>query len=120
MEDNEINREIETELLERMGFSVETAENGQIAVRKMECASPGDYDLVIMDLQMPVMDGWQASEAIRRLKDPTLAHIPIVALSADIRPDSREKAMKSGIDACLSKPMDLALLLETIEKMIEK
>ena len=120
VEDNEINREIETELLERMGFSVETAENGQIAVRKMECASPGDYDLVIMDLQMPVMDGWQASEAIRRLKDPTLAHIPIVALSADIRPDSREKAMKSGIDACLSKPMDLALLLDPIEKMIEK
>ena len=120
VEDNEINREIETDLLERMGFSVETAENGQIAVRKMECASPGDYDLVIMDLQMPVMDGWQASEAIRRLQDPTLAHIPIVALSADIRPDSREKAMKSGIDACLSKPMDLALLLETIEKMIEK
>ena len=120
VEDNEINREIETELLERMGFSVEPAENGQIAVEKMECASPGDYDLVIMDLQMPVMDGWQASEAIRRLKDPTLAHIPIVALSADIRPDSRDKAMKSGIDACLSKPMDLALLLETIEKMIEK
>ena len=115
-----INREIETELLERMGFSVEPAENGQIAVEKMECASPGDYDLVIMDLQMPVMDGWQASEAIRRLKDPTLAHIPIVALSADIRPDSRDKAMKSGIDACLSKPMDLALLLETIENMIEK
>lgn len=120
VEDNEINREIETDLLERMGFNVETAENGQIAVQKMECAGPGDFDLVIMDLQMPVMDGWQASAAIRRLPDPTLSHIPIIALSADIRPDSRDKAMKSGIDVCLSKPMDLALLLKTIEKMIEK
>lgn len=118
VEDNEINLEIETELLERMGFSVDTAENGQIAVHKMERANPGDYDLVIMDLQMPVMDGWQASVAIRQLPDPTLAHIPIVALSADIRPDSREKAMKSGIDACLSKPMDFALLLETIDKLL--
>ena len=84
------------------------------------CMAGTSMSIVIMDLQMPVMDGWQASEAIRRLKDPTLAHIPIVALSADIRPDSRDKAMKSGIDACLSKPMDLALLLETIENMIEK
>ncbi len=120
VEDNEINLEIETELLERMGFTVEPAENGKIALEKVECASPGDYDLVIMDLQMPVMDGWQASAAIRQLKDPTLAHIPIIALSADILASNKGRAMECGIDACLSKPLDFTLLLEAIEKIAKR
>lgn len=120
VEDNEINLEIETELLERMGFTVEPAENGKIALEKVECASPGDYDLVIMDLQMPVMDGWQASAAIRQLSDPTLAHIPIIALSADILASNKGRAMECGIDACLSKPLDFTLLLEAIEKIAKR
>lgn len=120
VEDNEINLEIETELLERMGFTVEPAENGKIALDKVACASPGDYDLVIMDLQMPVMDGWQASAAIRQLEDPTLAHIPIIALSADILASNKGRAMECGIDACLSKPLDFTLLLEAIEKIAKR
>lgn len=120
VEDNEINLEIETELLERMGFTVEPAENGKIALEKVECASPGDYDLVIMDLQMPVMDGWQASAAIRSLPDPTLAHIPIIALSADILASNKGRAMECGIDACLSKPLDFTLLLKAIEKIAKR
>ncbi len=120
VEDNEINLEIETELLERMGFTVEPAENGKIALEKVECASPGDYDLVIMDLQMPVMDGWQASAAIRQLPDPTLAHIPIIALSADILASNKGRAMECGIDACLSKPLDFTLLLEAIEEIAKR
>lgn len=120
VEDNEINLEIETELLERMGFTVEPAENGQIALDKVKCASPGDYDLVIMDLQMPVMDGWQATAEIRRLPDPTLAHIPIIALSADILASNKGRAMECGIDACLSKPLDFTLLLQAIEKIAKR
>ena len=120
VEDNEINLEIETELLERMGFTVEPAENGKIALDKVACASPGDYDLVIMDLQMPVMDGWQPSAAIRQLEDPTLAHIPIIALSADILASNKGRAMECGIDACLSKPLDFTLLLEAIEKIAKR
>lgn len=117
VEDNEINREIEQELLEKMGFIIDSAENGKIALEKMEQASAGDYDLVIMDIQMPVMNGWQASAAIRALPDPVLAHIPIIALSANVLSSDRRKSRESGIDVHLSKPMDLSVLLDTIEDL---
>ncbi len=117
VEDNEINREIETELLERMGFTIDAVENGEIALERIKEAAPGDYDLIIMDLQMPVMDGWQASAAIRALPDPTLAHIPIIALTANILINDRRRAMESGIDVYLSKPIDFPVLLESIEKI---
>ena len=116
VEDNELNRELETELLEEMGFIVDTAENGREALEKMQRAAPGDHDLVLMDIQMPVMDGWQATEAIRNLPDPTLARIPIIALSADMLERDRQRSKEKGIDAHLLKPMDLALLLRTIEE----
>ena len=117
VEDNELNRELETELLEEMGFIVDTAENGREALEKMQRAAPGDHDLVLMDIQMPVMDGWQATEAIRNLPDPTLARIPIIALSADMLERDRQRSKEKGIDAHLLKPMDLALLLRTIEEV---
>ncbi len=119
VEDNEINREIETELLERMGFIVDSAEDGKIALEKIGNAAPGDYDLIIMDLQMPVMDGWEASAAIRKLPDPTLAHIPIIALSANTMICDQRRALDSGIDVYLFKPMDFTVLLETIEKITD-
>lgn len=117
VEDNEINREIETELLERIGFIIDPAENGKEALEKVERSAPGDYDLIIMDLQMPVMNGWQAAAAIRSLPDPTLSHIPIIALSANILISDRRKALESGIEYYLSKPLDFNALLETIEKI---
>lgn len=120
VEDNEINREIETELLNRMGFLVDPVENGKIALEKIEGSAPGDYDLIIMDLQMPVMDGWQASSAIRKLPDPTLSKIPIIALSANILISDRRRALESGIDFYLSKPLDFQVLLETIEKIKDR
>lgn len=120
VEDNEINREIATDLLENMGFWIDPAENGQVAVDKMRRAAPGDYDVVIMDLQMPVLDGWQASAAIRRLPDPTLAHIPIIALSANIMASDRQKSKESGINVHLTKPLDLPVLLDTIEELTGK
>lgn len=120
VEDNEINREIETELLERMGFLIDPAENGRIALEKVERSSPGDYDLIIMDLQMPVMDGWQASEAIRKLPDPNLSNIPIIALSANTMISDRRRALESGIDFFLPKPLDFPVLLDTIDQIKEK
>lgn len=119
-EDNEINREIETELLERMGFVVDPVDDGREALDRMEQASPGDYDLVIMDLQMPVLDGWQVASAIRKLPDPVLARIPIIALSANVGITDRRRSLESGIDVHLPKPMDLNVLLETIEKITKK
>lgn len=119
-EDNEINREIETELLERMGFVIDPVADGKEAFEKVRQASPGDYDLMIVDLQMPVMDGWQVAAAVRKLPDPTMSHIPIIALSANVRMDDRRRSLESGIDVHLPKPMDLNLLLETIEKITKK
>ena len=116
-EDNEINREIEIELLEQLGFIIDPAEDGQIALDKVKASPPGHYDLVLMDLQMPVMDGWQASEAIRALPDPILSQIPIIALSANVLPSDQKRSKECGIDAHLNKPMDLPLLLATIEEI---
>ena len=117
VEDNEINREIETELLERLNFVVEPAENGKIALEKMRKAAPGDYDLILMDLQMPVMNGWETAVAIRALPDPALARTPIIALSANMLESDRRRSKGSGIDAHLLKPMDLPLLLRTIQEL---
>lgn len=119
-EDNEINLEIETELLEELGYLIEPAENGRIAVEKLTASSPGDFDLVLTDIQMPVMDGWAAATAIRHLDDPILAHIPIIALSANVFEDDIRKSLESGIDAHLPKPMDLDLLVSTIQRIREK
>ena len=115
VEDNELNREIETELLEQLGFSIHPVENGELALEQIFRAGSKDYDLILMDLQMPVMDGWQTSAAIRQLPDPVLSNIPIIALSANMSFEDQEKSRKSGINAHLQKPLDLPLLLRTIE-----
>jgi len=120
VEDNDINREIEMELLQRMGFVVHTVENGQQALELMRKAAPGDYDLILMDLQMPVMDGWQAAKEIRALPDQALAKLPIIALSANVSEYDQKKSQESGIDAHLLKPMDLPLLRQTIKKLTGK
>jgi len=116
-EDNEINREIEMELLGELGFLIDPAENGQIALEKIEAAEPGYYDVVLMDLNMPVMDGWQASVAIRDLPDKKRAGVPIIALTANVLENDRRRARECGIDAHLRKPMDLALLIRTMEEV---
>ena len=117
VEDNEINREIEMELLGELGFEIDPAENGMIALEKMRDSDSGYYDVVLMDLQMPVMDGWQASVAIRALPDKTKARVPIIALSANALERDLRKSRECGLDAHLRKPMDLALLLRTMEEL---
>jgi len=119
-EDNEINREIEAELLNRMGFVVDPVADGKAALDKVRKSYPGDYDLIILDLQMPVMNGWEVASAIRKLPDPVLARLPIIALSANVGIGDRRQSLESGIDVHLSKPMDLNVLLETIDKLTSK
>ena len=120
VEDSDINREIEAELLTRVGFAVDAVENGKEALEKITYAAPGHYDLILMDLQMPIMNGWEASRAIRALPDPAQAGIPIVALSAIGTEDDLQRSKDSGINAHLVKPMDLALLLDTIDALTDK
>ena len=118
VEDNELNLEIETELLEDLGLIIEPAENGQIAVDKMKIAKPGEYLFVLMDIQMPVMDGWQATDEIRRLENPELANIPIIALSANAFESDKRMSAETGMNAHLNKPIDIPLLLNAIRKTV--
>ncbi len=120
VEDNEINLEIETELLTDSGFVVDTAVNGSIAVEKLKNSMPGEYSLVLMDIQMPVMDGYSAARAIRMLKDPSLANIPIIALSANTFEEDQKKSMESGMNAHLGKPIHIQQFFETIGQMTGK
>lgn len=119
VEDNEINLEIETEILQELGFRIETATNGCIAVEKMKASSPGEYAFILMDIQMPVMNGWEAAAAIRRLENPVLSHIPIIALSANAFENDERMSMESGMDAHLTKPIDIPLLLDTAVKVVQ-
>lgn len=120
VEDNMINLSIETEILRELGFTIETAENGSVAVEKLANSTPGDFDLILMDIQMPVMDGRQATEEIRKLDNPLLANIPIIALSANAFESDKRMSIESGMDAHLTKPMDVTLLMETIAKTMKK
>lgn len=118
VEDNAINLEIETEILEELGFIVETAVDGSVAVEKITQSPAEAYDLILMDIQMPIMDGWQAARAIRRLEDPVRANIPIIALSANVFESDIKKSLESGMDAHLAKPIDIPLLLKTMEEVM--
>lgn len=119
VEDNEINLEIETALLQGLGFSIETAVNGKLAFETIKNSAPGEYALVLMDIQMPVMDGRQASRLIRSLENPILARIPIVALSANAFENDKRLSIESGMNAHLTKPIDVPLLLDTITKLLQ-
>ncbi len=119
-EDNDINREIAQELLGQMGFVVDAVENGRLAVDQMERSAPGHYDVILMDLQMPVLDGWQAARAIRALPDPAAASTPIIALSANVLENDRQRSQESGINFHLPKPIDMPLLLHAVEELTGK
>ena len=116
VEDNELNSEIAAEILNEYGFLVDTAENGAEAVEKVKNSKPGNYDLVLMDVQMPVMNGYEATRQIRALKDPALAGITILAMTANAFDEDRKKALESGMDGFLSKPIVIEELLSTLQK----
>lgn len=118
-EDNELNREIAVELLKEEGFILDTAEDGTIAIEKMRTAKPGQYDLILMDIQMPIMDGYEATRQIRKLKNPETANIPIVAITANAFEEDRQKALEAGMNEYVAKPIDLARLLEVVKKVLK-
>ena len=117
-EDNELNREIAEEILNAYGFEVDIAENGVIAVEKVSTAAPGRYDLVLMDVQMPIMDGYTATRRIRELENPALAGIPILAMTANAFDEDRRNALESGMNGFLSKPIVIADLVQEMRKIL--
>ena len=117
-EDNELNQEIATAILEEAGFSTEVAGNGQIAVDMLRRSQPGYYRLVLMDIQMPVMDGYGAARAIRALEDQKLADIPILAMTANAFEEDRREALKNGMNAHIAKPIDIDILLQTLNDIM--
>ena len=118
VEDNELNREIAQEILREYGFRVDPAENGAVAVEKVRTAAPGSYDLVLMDVQMPVMDGYTATRQIRALSDPALAKIPILAMTANAFDEDRRNALESGMNGFLSKPIVIGDLVQELRKIL--
>lgn len=120
VEDNGINREIEEELLKNMGYRVETACDGVSAYEMLKSAKPGQYALVLMDIQMPGMDGYETARAIRRLEQTAVSSIPIIALSSDAMEEDRRKSLRAGMDEHMSKPFDIDSLQELIDRILKE
>ena len=119
VEDNELNREIAVELLQEYGFRVDVAENGAEAVEKVKNSAPGEYDLVLMDIQMPVMNGYEATKQIRALENPALAGIKILAMTANAFDDDKKEALACGMDGFLAKPIVVEQLIATLQNNLE-
>ena len=117
-EDNELNQEIAEVILEEAGFTVEIAEDGQKALNMLKKSEAGYYQLVLMDIQMPNMNGYEAARAIRGLENRELAEIPIIAMTANAFEEDRQEALKSGMNAHIAKPIDIGVLFEALEKIL--
>ncbi len=118
VEDNLVNLEIARMILEQAGFTVETAENGQVAVEMVAASQPGCYDAVLMDIQMPVMDGYEATRAIRALEDRSLAAVPILAMTANAFREDVLAAKEAGMQAHIAKPIDVGVLMKTLTTVL--
>ena len=119
VEDNELNLEIASTLLKEAGFEVDTAENGKIAVEKVEAASADRYDLILMDIQMPEMDGYEATRRIRALPDTKKAALPIVAMTANAFEDDRKNALHAGMNGHIAKPLDIQKLFQVLSELLK-
>ena len=117
-EDNELNQEIAEVILEEAGVTVEIAEDGQKALDMLEKSEAGYYQLILMDIQMPNMNGYEAARAIRRLKNRELAEIPIIAMTANAFEEDRQEALKSGMNGHIAKPIDVEALFGALEKIL--
>ena len=119
VEDNMINMEIAQMLLEQSGFLIETAENGKIALEMTAASEKGYYDVILMDIQMPVMDGYMAAQAIRDLPDPGLAGIPIIAMTANAFQEDIKKAEEVGMNGHIAKPLDIPSMKTTLQQVLK-
>ena len=120
VEDNELNREIALEILKEAGFVVDTAEDGAVAVQKIKQAAPGQYDLILMDIQMPNLDGYEATRQIRALPDAEKASIPIFAMTANAFEEDRQNALAAGMNGHIAKPLDVPHLLCVLADALKK
>lgn len=118
-EDNALNREIAVELLRLTGADIDEAETGADALSAFSASPPGTYDLILMDVQMPVMDGYGATRAIRVLDRPDARSVPIVAMTANAFAEDRRRSRESGMDGHLSKPLDIQLVYDTMERFLD-
>ena len=119
-EDNELNQEIAVEILDSAGFKTEVAENGKIAVEMLEKSSPGYYQLVLMDVQMPVMNGYEAVREIRQLENQKLASVPVIAMTANAFEEDKQEALRNGMDGHIAKPINIEILFNTLNKVLSK
>ena len=120
VEDNELNREIAVELLTESGFVVDEAQDGTVAVEKVRSSQAGWYDMILMDVQMPIMNGYEATRAIRALPDPEKANIPVVAMTANAFDEDRRMALDSGMNDHIAKPINAQKLIEVISQQLKK
>ncbi len=118
VEDNELNQEIARTVLEEAGLIIDTVDDGTEAVEAIQTAHPGTYDIILMDIQMPVMDGYAAARAIRAMNDPAKANIPIVAMTANAFEEDRQRALDAGMDGHVPKPIDIPKLMETLKMIL--
>ena len=119
-EDNRLNQEIATEILREVGIEVDVAEDGEIAVEKVKNAARGQYDLILMDIQMPRMNGYEATQKIRALEDTEKASLPIIAMTANAFEEDKKEAANAGMNGHIAKPIDVDKLFETLAKVFEK
>ena len=120
VEDNELNREIATEILESEGMVIDTAEDGNIAVEMMRNATEGQYDLILMDIQMPIMNGYDAARAIRALPNPHASGIPILAMTANAFDEDKKNAFAAGMNGHIAKPIDATILFKTLSEVLSR
>ena len=109
-----MNREIAEEILTENGLIVDTANDGDIAVDKVRKAAPGDYELILMDVQMPRMNGYDATKAIRKLDDPQKSGIPIIAMTANAFEEDKKNALDAGMNGHLAKPIEVQKLIQML------
>ena len=117
-EDNELNQEIAVEILGDAGFTTEIAGNGKIAVEMLKNSGPDYYQVVLMDVQMPVMNGYEAVREIRNLSDKKLSRIPVLAMTANVFEEDRQEALRCGMNGHIAKPLDVKVLFETLNRVL--